>query len=341
VVVDAGLRPSHPAKEWTMLQTPLCRLLGIDAPVICAPFGPWEQVDLAAAVCQAGGLGSLGTAVRPLPDLATQWARLRERTDRPFAINHTARPFDDEAFAATLRFRPAAISFHLGVPADLIARAHDAGIRWIQQVMDRQQAERALDAGADVIVAQGGEAGGHSGWVSTMVLVPQVVDLAGDVPVAAAGGVADGRGLAAALALGAQGVSMGTRFLASREMRVAEAWKRRIVAADALEAVKVDNDDRFMPPYTLPGVAAQPRALRTPLIDRLREDPASVHPAEVGPAFLAAVLDGRGHEYLPFAGQSVALVDRVLPAGEILRRVVEQAEATLRGLATARIAGPA
>jgi enoyl-[acyl-carrier protein] reductase II len=174
-------------KEWTMLQTPLCRLLGIDAPVICAPFGPWEQVDLAAAVCQAGGLGSLGTAVRPLPDLAAQWARLRERTDRPFAINHTARPFDGEAFAATLRFRPAAISFHLGVPAELIARAHDAGILWIQQVMDRQQAERALDAGADVIVAQGGEAGGHSGWVSTMVLVPQVVDLAGNVPVVAAG----------------------------------------------------------------------------------------------------------------------------------------------------------
>jgi nitronate monooxygenase/enoyl-[acyl-carrier protein] reductase II len=334
-----GSAPSPPDKEWTMLQTPLCRLLGIDAPVICAPFGPWEQVDLAAAVCQAGGLGSLGTAVRPLPDLAAQWARLRERTNRPFAINHTAWPFDEQAFAATLQFRPAAISFHLGVPADLIACAHDAGIRWIQQVMDRHQAERALDAGADVIVAQGGEAGGHSGWVSTMVLVPQVVDLAGDVPVVAAGGVADGRGLAAALALGAQGVSMGTRFLASREMRVAEAWKQRIVAADALEAVKVDNDDAFMPPYTLPGVAAQPRALRTPLIDRLREDPGSV--GEVGPAFLAAVLDGRGHEYLPFAGQSVALIDQVLPAAEILRRVVEEAEATLAGLATARSAAPA
>jgi nitronate monooxygenase/enoyl-[acyl-carrier protein] reductase II len=172
-----------------------------------------------------------------------------------------------------------------------------------------------------------------------MVLVPQVVDLAGNVPVVAAGGIADGRGLAAALALGAQGVSMGTRFLASREMRVAEEWKRRIVAADALEAVKVVNDDSFMPPYTLPGVAAQPRALRTPLIDRLREDPGSV--GEVGPAFLAAVLDGRGHEYLPFAGQSVALIDQVLPAAEILRRVVEEAEATLAGLATAGSAAPA
>jgi enoyl-[acyl-carrier protein] reductase II len=123
-------------------------------------------------------------------------------------------------------------------------------------------------------------------------------------------------------------------------MRVAEEWKRRIVAGDALEAVKVVNDDAFMPPYTLPGMAAQPRALRTPLIDRLREDPGSVDPAEVGPAFLEAVLGGRGHEYLPFAGQSVALVDQVLPA-EILRRVVEEAEATLRRLTTTRIVAPA
>ena len=95
------------------------------------------------------------------------------------------------------------------VPADLIARAHDAGILWIQQVVDRREAEEALAAGADVIVAQGGEAGGHCGWVSTMVLVPQVVDVAGDIPVVAAGGIADGRGLAAALALGAQGVQHG------------------------------------------------------------------------------------------------------------------------------------
>src|SRR6185295_3274330 len=109
--------------------------------------------------------------------------------------------------------RPAAISFHLGVPADLVARAHDEGILWIQQVMNRAQAVEAVEAGADVIVAQGGEAGGNSGWVATMVLVPQVVDVAGGIPVIAAGGIADGRGLAAALAFGAQGVNMGTRFL--------------------------------------------------------------------------------------------------------------------------------
>jgi nitronate monooxygenase/enoyl-[acyl-carrier protein] reductase II len=89
-----------------MLRTSLCRLLGIDAPVICAPFGPWEEVELAAAVCEAGALGSVGTAVRSVGQLREQWARLRGLTDRPFAINHTARPLDEEAFAATLAFGP-------------------------------------------------------------------------------------------------------------------------------------------------------------------------------------------------------------------------------------------
>lgn len=112
----------------------LCSLLGIEVPIVLAPFGPWEEVDLAAAVCNAGGLGSLGTALRSADELREQWRRLRELTDRPFAINHTGRPLDQEAFDATLEAGPAAISFHLGIPADLIARAHDHGIRWIQAV---------------------------------------------------------------------------------------------------------------------------------------------------------------------------------------------------------------
>ena len=310
-----------------MLRTPVCDLLGIDVPIVGAPFGPWEQVDLAAAICEAGALGSVGTALRGPDELRAQWERLRGLTDRPFAINHTVRPFDEAAFAATLAFRPAAISFHLGVAADLVARAHDAGILWIQQVMSRVQAEEALAAGADVIVAQGGEAGGNGGWVSTMVLVPQVVDLAGDVPVVAAGGIADGRGMAAALALGAQGVSMGTRFIAATETRVADEWKRRIVAADALDAVKVANSERVMPPFNRPGGPAEPRALATPLIAQLRDHPEWIDPAATGARLREALLDGRGHEYLPFAGQSVGLIDDVLPAAEIVRRVVAEAEA--------------
>jgi enoyl-[acyl-carrier protein] reductase II len=313
-----------------VLRTPLCGLLGIDAPIICAPFGPWEQVELAAAVSAAGGLGSVGTALRTPDELRAQWARLRELTDRPFAVNHTIRPFDEANFEATLEARPSAISFHLGVPAELIERAHDAGILWIQQVVDRRQAEQAVDAGADVIVAQGAEAGGHSGSVATIVLVPQVVDVAGDVPVVAAGGIADGRGLAAALALGAQGVSMGTRFLASEELGIDEMWKRRIVASDAADAVKVANSERVLPPYNRPGARVEPRALRTPLIDTLREHPEWIDPRAMGPRLRDAVLAGGGHEQLPFAGQSVGLIDEVLPAAEIVRRVLAEAEAAAR-----------
>jgi len=315
-----------------VLRTPFCELVGIEAPIIGAPFGPWDQVELAAAISNAGALGSVGTALRSVGELQGQWERLRSLTDKPFAINHTVRPFDEAAFAATLVFRPAAISFHLGVPADLVARAHDAGILWIQQVMNRTQAESAVAAGADVIVAQGGEAGGNGGWVSTMVLVPQVVDIAGDIPVIAAGGIADGRGLAAALALGAQGVNLGTRFLATTEMNVADEWKQRIVAADALDAVKVANSARVMPPFNRPGGPAEPRALSTPLIEQLRRNPEWIDPAVMGARLRASLLAGGGHEYLPFTGQSAGLISDVRPAAEIVARVVAEAEATLAAL---------
>ena len=119
---------------------------------------------------------------------------------------------------------------------------------------DVDAARAAAAAGADVIVAQGTEAGGNSGWVTTMVLGPAVVDVAGEVPVVAAGGIGDGRGIAAAFALGAQGVSLGTRFLASTEMNVDGAWKDRIVSAAARDAVKVPNAVRVMPPFTLPQI---------------------------------------------------------------------------------------
>jgi nitronate monooxygenase/enoyl-[acyl-carrier protein] reductase II len=312
-----------------VLRTPVCELLGIEAPIVGAPFGPWDQVELAAAISEAGALGSVGTALRGVEELQAQWERLRSLTDKPFAINHTVRPFDEAAFAATLEFRPAAISFHLGVPPDLVARAHDAGILWIQQVMSRTQAEEAATAGADVIIAQGGEAGGNGGFVSTMVLVPQVVDVAGDVPVLAAGGIADGRGLAAALMLGAQGVCMGTRFLATPEMNVAEVWKQRIVEADAGDAVKVVNSERVMPPFNRPGGPAEPRALGTPLIDHLRNNPGWIDPTMMGARLREALLAGGGHEYLPFTGQSAGLITDIVPAAEIVERVVAGAEAVL------------
>jgi nitronate monooxygenase/enoyl-[acyl-carrier protein] reductase II len=310
-----------------MIRTPLCDLLGIEVPVICAPFGPWDEADLAVAVCEAGGLGSLGTAARPLPDLLAQWARVRERTARPFAINHTPRPFDPDAFAATLAERPAVISYHMGDPGDLVERAHAAGIRWMQQVGDVDQARTALDRGADVLIAQGGEAGGHAGFISTFVLVPQVVDVAGNVPVVAAGGIVDGRGLAAALALGAQGVAMGTRFLASEEMSVDPEWKRMIVRAGSGDTVQAGVVDRLLPPFNRPHSAVLPRVLRTAAIESWIAEPSGL--STVGPALMQAISRGGGHEYVPFAGQSAGLIRDVRPAAEIVRDTVAQAEAIL------------
>ena len=219
----------------------------------------------------------------------------------------------------------------MGVPADLIARAHDRGILWLQTVGDRRAAELALEAGSDVLVAQGTEAGGNSGWISTMVLVPAVVDVAGEVPVVAAGGIADGRGIAAALVLGAQGASLGTRFLATPEMGIREAWKRRIIEADAIDAVKVPDAERVMPPFSMPQVGPPfaPRALRTPLIEQLESEPETVDPSVAGPAAVAAIRAGGGEDLLPFAGQSVGLIHEVLPARELVRRLLAQAEIAL------------
>jgi enoyl-[acyl-carrier protein] reductase II len=318
------------------MQNRLCSLLGIDVPIVLAPFGPWEQVEVAAAVSNAGGLGSLGTAVREVDELRRQWARLGDLTDRPFAINHTGRPFDEDVFAAILDAAPAAISFHMGIDRQLVDRAHDVGALWLQQVGDVRGAVMALDAGADVLVAQGWEAGGNSGWVSTMVLVPQVVDAAGDVAVLAAGGLADGRGLAAALALGAQGGVFGTRFLATLQMQIDPTWKERIVAADALDSVKVSHGERVLPPITMelpPGPAPLPRALRTSLTDQLAREPEAVDADTVVPRFLAEVRENRGHELLPFTGQSAGLIHDIPSAADLVPRLMAEARAALRAMA--------
>jgi enoyl-[acyl-carrier protein] reductase II len=317
------------------MQTPLCEVLDVELPLIAAPFGPWDSVALTVAVCEAGGLGSLGTAVRPLHELQAQWRAVRSGTDRPFAINHQTRPFDEEVFEASLRSDAAAISFHMGDPAELIERAHDAGKLWIQQVMSAEQATIALERGADVLIAQGGEAGGHSGDVAAMVLVPQVCDLAGDVPVVAAGGIADGRGIAAAFALGAEGVVMGTRLLASEEMSIAPEWKRMIVAANATDAIKVELVDELLPPYNRPHWPATPRVIRTAFHDEWtgREQELRKLAPALGGAFVADVLEGGGHEVAPMAGQSAGLIDDIRPAGEIIREAFAQAEDILSRLA--------
>jgi len=322
------------------MQTDLTRLLGIDAPIVQGSFGPWTSVALSAAVSEAGGLGSIGTALVDPARVAAMIADMRERTHRPFAVNHTWRPLSEDAFRVTLDARPAVISLALGGPGDLPARAHDAGVRFMAQVHTVEQAVRAAEAGADIVIAQGAEAGGFGGEVSTMALVPGVVDAIAPVPVLAAGGIADGRGLAAALALGAQGVNIGTRFLAAVEAEIPDGYKEAIVAAASPDAVRVAFADAVFPPASGPDpYRTRPRALRTEFVDRYNAEPPADGRA-VSRELIAAMRDGRGHELVPFGGQTAGLIDRVLPAREIVDTMVRDAADRLAAVSRATAGVP-
>jgi nitronate monooxygenase/enoyl-[acyl-carrier protein] reductase II len=314
------------------VRTPACDVLGIDVPVMQGSIGPWTNAELPAAVSEAGGLGSIGSALKSAEQVVAVIDRVRELTDSPFAVNFTARPFTEEPFAAALTRGPAVVSFALGDPGDLVERAHEVGARFVQQVHTVEQAHAAAERGVDVIIAQGGEAGGFGSTIGTLALVPQVVAAVAPLPVLAAGGIADGRGLAAALVLGAQGVNIGTRFLASTEAAVDESWKDRIAQARSEDAVKVEFADDVFPPAPADGYAVRPRVLSTPFVDEWNErlDEAHDDPDPLRAKLGEAIADGRIHELFPFTGQSTGLIEDVLPAGEIVRRLVAEADELLR-----------
>ena len=312
------------------LRTPLCDLLSIEHPIIQGPLGgPWNpSVELIAAVSNAGGLGSIAAVMKTPEQLRDEIRRCALLTQgRPFAVNHTRRPFDEEAFMVTLEEQPPVISIALGEPGDLVDRAHHAGSLVMLQATTVSQALRAADAGIDVIIAQGTEGGGFSGNVGTLALVPQVVDAVAPVPVVAAGGIADGRGLAAAITLGAQGVNVGTRFIASTEATVTDSWKQAIVESHAEDAVKVEIANQLAPPPTEGGWLTVPRSLRSRFVDRCIDQPDSID--QLRAEFADAMSSGRMHEYLPLAGHSAGLIHEVLPAAEIVSRLVAEAQDAL------------
>lgn len=315
-----------------MIRTPFCELLGIEIPLLQAAIWPATSPELVAAVGEAGAIGSIGAVFTPADRLLEQIARVRALSDRPFVVNHVVPGIAEDAFAATLEARPAAISFALGEPGELVARAHEAGAKVIHQVHTLDQALAVRDLGIDVFIAQGSEAGGQGllAGVSTMVLVPQLCDALGPVPVLAAGGVADGRGLAAALALGAAGANVGTRFLASAEASATEAWKQSIVGARAADCVRFEAWSAIMPPS--PGYGVVPRVVRTDFVDEWqgRLEEAGAQAAELRGQIMSSVREGRPHELTPFGGQTAGLIDEVLPAAEIVRRMAEDACAALR-----------
>jgi nitronate monooxygenase/enoyl-[acyl-carrier protein] reductase II len=318
-----------------MLRTHFCELVGVEHPILQAGMGPFGSgAELAAAVSNAGALGTVGGAARPPDDLRREILRLRELTDRPFAVNFTQPWLHDHPglFELALALRPPIVSLALGDPGDLPARAHDAGALFIQQVHTADQARLVAERGVDVIIAQGTEAGGFSGVVAMEVLVPQVVDAVEPIPVLAAGGIADGRGLAAALCLGAQGVNVGTRFLATREADISEEWKRAIVAAAATDAIKVPAWDAVFPKPTDGAFDVVPRSLPSPFTRRWtgHEDEAGADAARLREEVMAGIAQHSMERYVPFTGQSAGLIDDVLPAAEIVEEMVRGAVAALR-----------
>lgn len=317
-----------------MIRTSVCDLLGIDTPIIQAGMGPFTSAELAAAVSNAGGLGSLGATARSAADFRAQLGRTRDLTNRSFAANFTLAPFppNAEAFAAAIEVRPRLVSFAMGDPGDYARRAHDAGCLVMQQVTTRKQAEQAVASKADVIVAQGSEAGGFGGFVSGLALIPQVVDVAGLIPVMAAGGIADGRGLAAALImLGAQGINIGTRFLTSVELPIADDWKRALLRADSEETLKFDVWHEMFP-QTGGAYEVAPRMLSSPFTREWqgRHDDARNKAQELQAEIIGAISSGDLGKLFPFAGQTVGMISETLPAAEITQRIAAEAEALLQ-----------
>ena len=326
--------------------TPLCELLGIDHPIIQAGMGPFAPASLAAAVSNAGALGSIGTfgldpinLVRPADDLAQQFASIRELTDKPFAVNFVVPYFEERVdermalFDRALSIAPKVVSFALGDPGDLVERARDRGALVMVQVTSVGQAEQAAARGVDVIVAQGGESGGYGGSVATMVLVPQVVDAVRPIPVVAAGGIFDGRGLAAALVLGAVGANVGTRFLASREATISDGYKEAILEAASQDAVKFDALNDLLPSPGTKGYGTVLRSIRTPFIDELQgqSDIPGRDAARLLDVLKTAIQAGNVHEVMPTAGQTAGGIRELLPAAEIIHRMISQAETALAG----------
>ena len=314
-----------------MLKTPLCDLLGIDVPIILAPMGTCTSGELAAAVSNHGGLGGVGSLFRTTAAIKRDIDVVSKLTSRPFAINHIPQTLDAEAFRYALEARPAVMSFALADPDDLVRQAHDVGSRVMLQVTTVTQAVQAAERGVDIIIAQGGEAGGYCGEVSTMALVPQVVDAVSPIPVVAAGGIFDGRGIAAALMLGAAGVNLGTRFIACKESPAPEEWKRAIVAAKSEDVVKADVLNDISPLPGTAGFGTVLRSIRTAFLDEwtAKREEARRERDRLRSEVVSTTQAGRPHATLLTAGQSAGGITEILDVAEVMHELVVEAEAAL------------
>ena len=317
-----------------MIHTSLCTLLEITYPIVLGGMGTGTSVPLVAAVSQAGGFGTLGATNLTAAQVREQVAAIRAATDKPFGVNYLLFRIDEESLAAALQSRPAVIALAWARPEQdirsYIQRVHDAGLRAMYMAGEVPEAVRAAEAGADVIVAQGTEGGGHVGWMATMAVVPMIVSAVAPRPVLAAGGIADGRGLAAALALGAEGVLLGTRFLATDEAPLHAHFKQAIVRSNGHDTMLSDIPD-IASGQVWPGAMA--RVLRNRFMERWagREWALRQQAHEANQALMAARRDGDAEQAALLIGQDAGLIDAVLPAGEVIRRMVAEAHEIITG----------
>ena len=314
------------------MRTRLTDVLSIEHPVMLAGMGGVSYSKLVAAVSEAGGLGCLGASTMSASQMVDEIRAVRAETDKPFGVDLlTAMPGDLPAQVQQLIDEGASVFVAgLGVPRDVVDLCHRHGVLVVNMCGKVDHARRAVEAGCDVVVAQGTEAGGHTGTVAALPLIPQVVDAVGDrVPVVAAGGIFDGRGLAAALALGADGVWVGTRFIATPEARATPGYK------DALLRTAEDGTviSRAFTGKTL-------RAVRNDYTRYFEEHPDELapFPQQIGRSFTDGAMHLGGDETTPGidpdkecypAGQGTGAIQELVPAGELVRRFVAEAEAAL------------
>ena len=317
-----------------MIHTRICDLLGIVHPIVLGGMGTATTAPLVAAVSNAGGFGTLGTSAFNAATLDAEVAAIRERTEKPFGINHLLFQIQEDMFAVTLRARPTVAAFawarrdqNLG---DYFQRAHDVGAKVMYMAGEVPEAVRAAEAGADVLVAQGTEAGGHVGWMASLPLVPMMVKAIAPLPVLSAGGIADGRGLAAALALGAEGVLLGTRFMATPEAPIHPNFKQSIVISDGHDTVLTEIPD-LTTQRVWPG--AMSRAQRNKFIERWsgREWALRQNAPEVGKQAAAARAAGDVDNATLSFGQDAGLIDSIKSVKEVVQEIVTEAEEIIKG----------
>ena len=305
-----------------MIRTRFTEMFGLQHPIMCAPMAMHSGGTLAAAVAAAGGMGSFGGLHAEGPDwVRAQAVLVRDLTDRPFAIGFITPflSFSEGHFQAALDARPDAIALSFSDPGDWARRVKDAGLRLICQAQTFEDADLAVEAGADVVVAQGTEAGGHTGTMSLLPLLVGIAERHPNVTLLAAGGVSSGQALAAALLAGADGAWLGTAFLATPEaIEVDDDYKAAIVASDG-------GDTVFTRAYDIASVLPWPSAIGA----RVRRDAFTQEWAE-READLRHLRDNVTPGHPVYMGQSAGSVDAVRPAADVVRLVSNEAERVLR-----------